>query len=321
LCVLCLFVAISPRGMQVFYTPHYYATIGEGHVFPIRKFEFVRDRLLAEKTLEPAEVVEPSPAPLADVLLVHTEDYVTRLCNGQLTTKEIRRLGLPWSESLVRRSFYAVGGTLAAAHSALASGYSSNLAGGTHHSFAERGEGFCVLNDVAVAIRAMRARKLIHRAAIIDCDVHQGNGTATIFAGDTDTFTFSMHGANNYPLFKAQSTLDIELPDGTYDGEYLESLAHHLPAVFAHEPNIVFYLAGADPFAGDKLGRLALSIDGLRERDTYVLNQCYARELPVVTVMSGGYGKDIDDTIEIHCNTIRMVKKIFEAPVATRRSA
>ena len=307
--------------MQVFYTPRYYAQIGEGHVFPIRKFELVRDRLLAEGTLDPSEIVEPSPAPLEDVLLVHTEDYVTRLCNRQLTTKEIRRLGLPWSESLVRRSFYAVGGTLGAAQSALAHGCSSNLAGGTHHAFADRGEGFCVLNDVAIAIRALRARNSIHRAAIVDCDVHQGNGTATIFAGDNDTFTFSMHGANNYPLFKAQSTLDVELADGTRDGDYLESLARHLPNVFAHEPDIVFYLAGADPYAGDKLGRLALSIDGLRERDAYVLSECYERELPVVTVMSGGYGKDINDTIEIHCNTIRMVKKIFEAAVATRRFA
>jgi acetoin utilization deacetylase AcuC-like enzyme len=307
--------------MQVFYTPRYYADIGQGHVFPIRKFELVRDRLLAEGTLQPPEIVEPSPATLEDVLLVHTEDYVSRLCNGQLTQKEIRRLGLPWSESLVRRSFYATGGTIAAAHTALDCGYSSNLAGGTHHSFADRGEGFCVLNDVAVAIRSLRARKLLLRAAIVDCDVHQGNGTANIFAGDTDTFTFSMHGANNYPLFKAQSTLDVELPDGTSDAEYLESLAQHLPRVFTHEPDIVFYLAGADPYSGDKLGRLKVSIDGLRERDAYVLRECYKREVPVVTVMSGGYGKDIDDTIEIHCNTIRMVKEVFESRVATRRVA
>jgi acetoin utilization deacetylase AcuC-like enzyme len=307
--------------MQVFYTPRYYAEIGEGHVFPIRKFELVRDRLLAERTLQPSEIVEPSPASREDVLLVHTEDYVSRLCDGRLTPKELRRLGLPWSESLVHRSFYAVGGTLAATRASLAQGYSSNLAGGTHHSFAERGEGFCVLNDVAIAIRATRARKLITRAAVVDCDVHQGNGTATIFAGDNETFTFSMHGANNYPLFKAQSNLDVELPDGTHDAEYLECLARHLPAVFAHDPEIVFYLAGADPFAKDKLGRLALSVEGLRERDAYVLRECYQREIPIVTVMSGGYGKDINDTIEIHCNTIRVVKEIFESQVATRRFA
>ena len=307
--------------MQVFYTPRYYADIGPGHVFPIRKFELVRDKLLSEGILESSELLEPSPAPLEDVLLVHTSDYVSRLCSGTLTPKEIRRLGLPWSESLVQRSFYAVGGTLAATRASLAEGYSSNLAGGTHHSFPERGEGFCVLNDVAIAIRAMRKRKLIERAAIVDCDVHQGNGTATIFAGDDDTFTFSIHGANNYPLFKAQSTLDVELVDGTSDTEYLETLANYLPAVFASDPEIVFYLAGADPYKGDKLGRLALSIDGLRERDAFVLRECYEREIPIVTVMSGGYGKDINDTIEIHCNTIRMVKEVFEPRVATRRFA
>jgi len=307
--------------MQVFYTPRYYADIGQSHIFPIRKFELVRDKLVAEGTLQPSEILEPSPASLADVLLVHTEDYVSRLVKGQLTVKEIRRLGLPWSESLVQRSFYAVGGTLGATRVALASGYSSNLAGGTHHSFPDRGEGFCVLNDVAIAIRAMRARNVFQRAAIVDCDVHQGNGTATIFAGDADTFTFSMHGANNYPLFKVHSTLDVELRDGTTDNEYLDVLAQHLPRVFASEPEIVFYLAGADPYRGDKLGRLALSIDGLRERDAYVLRACYEREIPLVTVMSGGYGKDIDDTIEIHCNTIRMVKEVFEPRVETRRLA
>jgi acetoin utilization deacetylase AcuC-like enzyme len=307
--------------MQVFYTPRYYADIGDGHVFPIRKFELVRDKLLAEGTLDSEELIEPSPASIEDVLMVHTEDYVSRLCSGNLTPKELRRLGLPWSESLVRRSFYATGGTLAAARTALAEGYSSNLAGGTHHSFSDRGEGFCVLNDVAVAIRAVRARELIRRAAIVDCDVHQGNGTATIFAVDEDTFTFSIHGANNYPLFKAQSSLDVELPDGTSDDEYLESLSKHLPAVLSGDPDIVFYLAGADPYAGDKLGRLALSIDGLRQRDLYVLRECYEREVPVVTVMSGGYGKDINDTIEIHCNTIRMVREVFESRVMSRRLA
>jgi len=307
--------------VRVFYTPRYYADIGEGHVFPIRKFELVRNRLLAEGTLLPAELHEPEPAKLDDVLLVHTHDYVSRLCNGSLTPKEIRRLGLPWSESLVRRSFYATGGTIAAAHAALADGYASNLAGGTHHSFADRGEGFCVLNDVAIAIRSLRARNLVRRAAIVDCDVHQGNGTATIFAGDNDTFTFSIHGANNYPLFKAQSSLDVELPDGTSDDEYLTTLATHLPSAFHNDPEIVFYLAGADPYAGDKLGRLGVSIEGLRERDAFVLRECYEREVPVVTVMSGGYGKDINDTIEIHCNTIRTVKEVFETRVATRRLA
>jgi len=307
--------------MQVFYTPSYYADIGDGHIFPIRKFEFVRDRLLAEGTLHPNELVEPSPAAIEQVRLVHTEDYVTRLCAGSLSAKELRRLGLPWSESLVRRSFYATGGTIAAARAALVEGYASNLAGGTHHAFADRGEGFCVFNDVAIAIRVLRSEGLIRRAAIVDCDVHQGNGTATIFADDEDTFTFSIHGANNYPLFKPRSSLDVELPDGTNDREYFDCLTCHLPRVFDTEPDIVFYLAGADPYAGDKLGRLALTIDGLRQRDLSVLSECYEREVPVVTVMSGGYGKDINDTIEIHCNTIRMVKEAFEFQNAAQRLA
>jgi len=308
--------------MQVFYTPRYYADIGDGHIFPIRKFELVRDRLLADGTLHPSELVEPEPATIEDVRLVHTHDYVSRLGNGSLTVKELRRLGLPWSKSLVRRSFYATGGTIAAARTALVDGYGSNLAGGTHHSFADRGEGFCVLNDVAVAIRVLRKAGLIRRAAIVDCDVHQGNGTATIFADDEDTFTFSIHGANNYPLFKARSNLDVELPDGTGDSEYLNVLTHHLPAVLdAADPELVFYLAGADPYVNDKLGRLALTIDGLRQRDACVLRECYEREIPVVTVMSGGYGKDISDTVEIHCNTIRTVKEVFESHAAARRLA
>ena len=299
--------------MRVFYTPRYYAEIGDTHIFPIRKFELVRNQLLAEGILQEGEIHEPLPATIDDVRLVHTEVYVSRLCAGTLTDKEIRRLGLPWSESLVRRSFYAVGGTIAAAFHSLGDGYCSNLAGGTHHSFADRGEGFCVFNDVAVAIRTLRSRGLIQRVAIVDCDVHQGNGTATIFAGDPQTFTFSMHGANNYPLVKAQSSLDIELPDGTQDDDYLALLDESLERVFQHEPEIIFYLAGADPFAGDKLGKLSMSIEGLRRRDELVLRNCFEREVPVVTVMSGGYGKEITNTIEIHCNTIRAVKAVFES--------
>jgi acetoin utilization deacetylase AcuC-like enzyme len=299
--------------VSVSYTPRYYANIGEGHVFPIRKFELVRDRLLGEGTLRPADIVEPRPASIADVLLVHTEDYITRLRAGRLTPREIRRLGLPWSKALVRRSFLAAGGTLSAARRALIEGVGSNLAGGTHHAFPDHGEGFCVLNDVAIAIRALRRDGLISRAAIVDCDVHQGNGTATIFAGDESVFTFSMHGAKNYPLFKARSTLDVELPDGTTDEVYMAALALNLPRVLAHAPDIVFYLGGADPFVGDKLGRLALTIDGLRARDEYVLGECRERRVPLVTVMSGGYAADIKDTVEIHCNTIRAVRAVFNS--------
>ena len=238
---------------RIFYSPYYYADIGENHVFPIKKFELVRDRLLAEGTLQLSEIVEPPTAKIEDVLLVHTEDYISRLRNGTLTTKEIRKLGLPWSEALVRRSFLACSGTTFAAKHALGTGVSSNLAGGTHHSFPDRGEGFCVLNDIAVAIRILQREKLAERFLIVDCDVHQGNGTAFIFQDDQAVFTFSIHGAKNYPLFKENSTLDIELPDKTGDAEYLETLNEALPRIFLHDPDIVFYLGGADPFEKDKL--------------------------------------------------------------------
>jgi len=299
--------------MLVFYTPYYYADIGEGHVFPIRKFELVRDRLLGEGTLAPREVVEPRPAAVEDVLLVHTEDYVTRLRAGALTPRELRRLGLPWSKSLVRRSFLATGGTIAAARAALQHGIASNLAGGTHHAFPDHGEGFCVLNDVAVAVRVLARDGPARRVSIIDLDVHQGNATAAIFEGDPAVFTFSMHGAKNYPLFKTRSSLDVELADATGDDEYLEALARHLPRAFEHRPDLAFYLGGADPFAGDKLGRLSLTMGGLRARDELVLRACRDRGVPVATVMSGGYASDIGDTVEIHCNTIRAAKRLFGA--------
>jgi acetoin utilization deacetylase AcuC-like enzyme len=299
------------RLMRVCYTPRYYADIGEGHVFPIRKFELVRDRLVAEGTLTPAEIYEPREAPVADVLLAHTDDYVTRLRAGSLTQREMRRLGLPWSKALVRRSFLATAGTCAAARFALDEGVGANLAGGTHHAFADRGEGFCVLNDVAVGVRVLQRDGAPRRFAVVDLDVHQGHGTAHIFAEDETVFTFSMHGAKNYPLFKLRSSLDVELADGTGDDEYLDALARHLPRVFEHGPDLVFYLGGADPFAGDKLGRLSLTFEGLRARDETVLRECRRRGVPVATVMSGGYAADINDTVEIHCNTVRAAKEIF----------
>lgn len=296
---------------KVFYSPYYYADIGENHVFPIKKFELVRDKLLAEKTLSKKEIYEPQPATIEDVRLIHTEDYVTRLIDGELTTKEIRRLGLPWSKSLVRRSFLATSGTINAARSALENKVSSNLAGGTHHSFPDRGEGFCVLNDVAVAIRVLQKENLAKRFLIVDCDVHQGNGTAFIFQDEPEVFTFSMHGAKNYPLFKEVSNLDIELPDKTEDKEYLETLEEALPRIFIHDPDIIFYLGGADPFENDKLGRLKLTMNGLKMRDEMVLSFAKSKEVPIVTTMSGGYALNIEDTVEIHCNTIRAAKKVF----------
>ncbi len=296
---------------RIFYSPYYYAEIGEGHVFPIKKFELVRDKLLAEGTLRENEIVEPQPAKIEDLLLVHTEDYITRLRAGTLDKKEVRRLGLPWSESLVRRTFLAVSGTINASFHALETGIASNLAGGTHHSFPTHGEGFCVLNDVAVAIRVLQRETLANRFLIVDCDVHQGNGTAFIFQNEEEIFTFSMHGEKNYPLFKEKSNLDIELRDGTSDAEYLETLSEALPRIFMHDPDIVFYLGGADPFEKDKLGRLKLTMEGLMKRDEMVLKFAKQHDTPIVTVMSGGYAVDINDTVEIHSNTIRAVKKVF----------
>lgn len=296
---------------RIFYSPYYYADIGEGHVFPIRKFEIAKDILLAEGTLSPDEIVGPEAVDRADLLLVHTEDYVTRLIEGRLTAKEIRKLGLPWSEALVRRSFHAISGTINASRKSLINGIASNLAGGTHHAYPDRGEGFCVLNDVAVAIRVLQRENLASTFLIIDLDVHQGNGTAFIFQNSPEVFTFSMHGAKNYPLFKETSRLDIELADGTADDEYLETLEHALPRLRLHDADIIFYLAGADPFEHDRLGRLKLSKDGLRRRDETVLRFARENEIPIVTTMSGGYAEEISDIVDIHCNTIRAVKSVF----------
>ena len=296
---------------RIFYSPYYYADIGENHVFPIKKFELVRNILIEEGTLQIEEIIEPQFAKMEDVLLVHTEDYVSRLCAGTLDKKEVRRLGLPWSQSLVRRTFLAVSGTINASIRAMDFGIASNLAGGTHHAFPDRGEGFCVLNDVAIAIRVLQRENSAKRFLIIDCDVHQGNGTAFIFQNEEAVFTFSMHGEKNYPLFKEKSDLDIELADGTSDKIYLETLSEALPRIFLHDPDIVFYLGGADPFENDKLGRLGLSFEGLMRRDEMVLKYAKEQGVPIVTTTSGGYAKEMKDTVEIHCNTIRTVKKVF----------
>ncbi|MEZ5307722.1 MAG: histone deacetylase [Pyrinomonadaceae bacterium] len=296
---------------RAFYSKNYYAEIGDGHVFPIRKFELVRNILIDEGTLNSNEIEEPLPALFDDLALVHDPSYLKRMISGNLGANELRRLGLPWSESLVRRTLLAVAGTIAASATAIEAGVASNLAGGTHHAFPDRGEGFCVLNDVAVAIAVLRKRSLANRFLIVDCDVHQGNGTAFIFKDDEDVFTFSIHGEKNYPLRKEMSDLDIELPDFTADEEYLRILEAAIDRISHFSPDLVFYLAGADPFQDDKLGRLSLSKAGLAERDGLVLRHFAREHIPIVTVMSGGYAREMMDTVDIHCNTIRMVKKVF----------
>lgn len=275
-----------------------------GHRFPIEKYELLRQRVLAEGTVSPEHLHEPERVSRDDLLLVHTADYVDRFTDGQLSPDEIRKLGFPWSTHLVERSYRATGGTVEASRHAVRHGIAMNLAGGTHHAFPAHGEGFCVFNDVAVAVRALRRDRLVARAAIVDLDVHQGNGTHAIFAGDEAVFTFSMHGGRNYPFHKVPGRLDIELADRTGDGEYLDRLAAALPAVLQMSaPDLVVYLAGADPHEHDRLGRLALTFDGLARRDTMVLDACREVGIPVLIVISGGYGAPIEGTVRVHATT------------------
>lgn len=298
--------------MRAFYSDRYVIALPAQHRFPIIKYALIRQRLDAEGVLASAAFAEPQLAGRDEILLAHTADYYDRLVAGQLTEREIRRLGLPWSEMLVGRSRASVGGTLGAARAALREGIAVNLGGGTHHAFADHGEGFCVLNDMAIAIRVLRTEGAIHRAAVIDLDVHQGNGTAAIFADDPETFTLSLHGEKNYPLVKQHSTLDVALADGTGDGEYLDSLALHLTTVFDRfRPDIVFYQAGVDPYHDDRLGRLALTFEGLKQRDLMVLGACRVRALPCVITLGGGYARDVNDTVTAHCNTMRAAREVF----------
>lgn len=287
--------------MRVSHHPGYAVLLPDGHPFPMSKYTLVREILLERGLIAAADVVQPAEAPLEALERVHAREYLERVARGTLGAAEIRRLGVPWSAQLWRRSRLAVQGTIDAAMRALAEGLSANLAGGTHHAFADHGEGFCVLNDVAVAIRALQAAGRIERALVVDLDVHQGNGTAAIFAADPRVFTLSVHAENNYPAAKARSTLDVGLADGTGDEAYLRALAAHLPAVLERAaPHIVFYLAGVDVAKGDRYGRFALSDDGIRARDRYVLAQARAAHCPLVITLAGGYAPTPRRTAELH---------------------
>ena len=292
--------------MRAFYSDHFVLPLPEGHKFPMAKYSRLRERILAEDIVPPEDLHEAPAASWDDLRLVHDAGYVDAVANGTVAPDIQRRIGFPWSPAMVERSRRSVGATIAAARAALDDGVSANLAGGTHHAFADRGEGFCVFNDVAVAIRVLQRDHHASRIAVVDLDVHQGNGTASIFAGDDAVFTFSMHGEKNFPFKKETSDLDVALPDGTGDEDYLAALQLHLDAVLnRHEPDFVFYLAGADPFEGDRLGRLKLTVDGLRTRDEMVFGTCSKRGLPVAVSMSGGYANDVDAIVTIHTNTIR----------------
>jgi acetoin utilization deacetylase AcuC-like enzyme len=300
--------------MRCAYHPDYFVALPPSHPFPMAKYPLLCQRLLRQGLVEPADLIEPVEARLEDLRLVHTGEYLGQLAAGALDASAMRRIGVPWSSALWRRSRLAAQGTLEAARAALEDGLAANLAGGTHHAFAGHGEGFCLLNDVAVAIRVLRRDAGLARALVIDLDVHQGNGTAAIFEGDPSVFTFSMHGERNYPMRKMRSTLDVGLADGVGDAEYLALLQHHLGAIFAaFTPDLVFYLAGVDPARGDRYGRLALTDDGLRQRERCVLQACASRGRPVVITSAGGYAPTPERTADLHA-------LVFEEAVAVLRT-
>jgi acetoin utilization deacetylase AcuC-like enzyme len=291
--------------MPLFYSDVFVLPLPSHHRFPMGKYVRLRERLLASGEFAEQDFHVPDGASDAEITRVHCPEYLRRVTTGALAPAEIRAIGFPWSERMVERSRRSSGATLAAAREALSRGWGANLAGGTHHAFRDRGEGFCVFNDAAIAARAMQREAGLERVAIVDCDVHQGNGTASIFAGDDSVFTFSIHGARNFPFTKEASDLDIELADGTGDDEYLWHLERGLDETLERSrPQLAFYLAGADPYEDDRLGRLKLTKRGLARRDALVLGALRARGVPVALAMAGGYARDIDDSVEIHANTI-----------------
>jgi acetoin utilization deacetylase AcuC-like enzyme len=288
----------------------YAIPLPDGHRFPMSKYQLLRDAVLAEGLVSTDRLHNPGRAPVEDLLLVHTSDYVRHITNGTLPAAEQRRIGLPWSELFVERAYRVVRGTSEAAEASLQYGVAMNLAGGTHHAFPDHGEGFCTFNDVAIAIRRLQRAGSIARAAVVDLDVHQGNGTNAIFADDDSVYTFSMHGAKNFPFRKVPGSFDIELEDGCADDQYLSVLQDALPSVIrAARPDLVMYLAGADPHAGDRLGRLALSFDALKRRDWMVLECCREVGIPVCVTIAGGYGRDVNDTVQVHLNTVRTLSQ------------
>jgi acetoin utilization deacetylase AcuC-like enzyme len=292
--------------MKCVYHPSYQVTLPPGHPFPMSKYSLLRDQLLAEGIVATGDILQPEPLDASALGLVHTPEYLTKLATSGLSAAEQRRLGLPWSEALWQRSRLASAGTLLAARTALDQGLAANLAGGTHHAFADHGEGFCVLNDVAIAIRKLQAERAVERAAIVDLDVHQGNGTAAIFETDDEVFTFSMHGERNYPVAKMRSNLDVPLKDGVGDAEYLDTLQGLLPSVLDRaRADLVFYLAGVDVAAGDRYGKLALTEEGIRRRDRCVIEAVRGRGLPLVIVLAGGYAATRARTAELHAHAFR----------------
>ena len=291
--------------MKLVYSDQYDLNLGE-HVFPSVKYKLTKEKLLRDGTARPEDFMEPAPATDADVALVHDRDYIHKLKTGTLSYVEILRLEIPYSPELIRAVWLSAGGSILAGREAIRDGVAANIGGGFHHAFPDHGEGFCVIHDVAIAIRRLQRDGAIGRAMTVDCDVHHGNGTAAIFAHDASVFTFSIHQLRNYPFPKPPSSLDIDLHDGVEDEEYLAELEHGLDKALAKfHPDLIFYLAGADPYREDQLGGLKLSLHGLELRDRMVFEKAHSKKIPVAVTFAGGYARRLEDTIRIHSNTIR----------------
>lgn len=298
--------------MKVFHANHIHVDFPRDHHFPIAKYGLLQESIIQQGILRVEELI---PAPLVHretLLLAHSPEYVHAVLHGALEARISRQIGLPMSPEIVQRALASIGGTIAAAEEALNSGISGNLDGGTHHACADQGAGFCIFNDVAVAALHLFSIGAVTRIAVIDLDVHQGNGTASILNTRPDVYLLSIHGSKNYPYRKVPSTLDIGLPDGTKDAEYLAMLSGALPRVFSFYPDLVFYIAGADSLAEDRLGKLSLTMKGLARRDEMVLTTAYETEVPIVLLMGGGYAEHIERTVEAHAQTYRIARQIFK---------
>ncbi|RMG71306.1 MAG: histone deacetylase [Bacteroidetes bacterium] len=298
--------------VKIFHSDRFVPTLPEGHRFPIVKYQLIREQLLYEGSIRPEQLEESEPVAAEHVLAVHEAAYWEAMRYQQLDPRTVRRIGFPQSPQLVERSRRSCQGTLSAALHALEHGIGLNIAGGTHHAFASHGEGFCLLNDLAISARHLLDQQGVRQILIVDLDVHQGNGTARLFADEPRVFTFSMHGADNYPLRKERSDLDIALPTGMGDTTYLDVLRGQLPRLIKQvKPDFVFFQAGVDVLAGDRLGKLALSRIGCKTRDRLVLETCLAYQIPVAVAIGGGYGQRLSDTVEAHANTFRVAMELY----------
>jgi len=299
--------------LKIAYDPVYAHPLPEGHRFPMLKYELIPEQLIYEGTITRANLFSPLACPDDIVLLTHSREYLDKLKNQTLSPQEQRKIGFPQSPELTYRELVITQGTIDCCRHAIDNGIALNIAGGTHHAYADRGEGFCLLNDFAVASNYLLANKMAKQILIIDLDVHQGNGTAKIFSNKTEVFTFSMHGKNNYPFHKEKSDLDVELPDGADDDLYLDLLTKNLPDLIQNiRPDFAFFLSGVDILSTDKFGKLKVTAEGCRERDQIVFTFLKQNSIPCTVAMGGGYSPDIKTIVEAHCNTFRLAKEIYQ---------